>query len=186
MENERKNAIKNKIEITTLIEFLQDEIEEAAKVPFSTKVMVDKKIITQLIDDIMKNVPEDFKTAQYVITEKERILEEANLEYKRIKDEANEVMKTQVNNHTIVREAEARAKEIIAKAQLEAKNMRLASRDYADSLLSDLEKEMEEKSKDALIAMHKSFEEFTNSFQTSMEESTSTIRENIKELQNMK
>ena len=76
MEDERKESTSNKIQVVRLIEILQDEIEEASKVPFSSKVMVDRKVITDLVDDIIQTLPDDFNTAQYIISEKEKSLNE--------------------------------------------------------------------------------------------------------------
>ena len=186
MENEKRDVSKNKIEVLRLIEFLQDEIDAGGKVPFSNKVMVDKALITQLIDDIIQNLPEDFNTAQYVIEEKERILEDAHEEYKKIKEEANEVMRSQVNNHTIVKEAENKSKEIIAKAQLEAKNMRMYAREYVDGLFSDMQKEIEKNSNDALESMNAAYGEFTSKFQNRLDYTSNTLKENIEQLKEMK
>lgn len=183
---EKRDVSKNKIEVLRLIEFLQDEIDAGGKVPFSNKIMVDKSLITQLIDDIIQNLPEDFNTAQYVIEEKERILEDAHEEYKKIKEEANEVMRSQVNNHTIVKEAESKAKDIIAKAQLEAKNMRLYAREYVDGLFTDLNKELEKSSQETLESMNKSFNEFTSKYQNRVDLTINTLNENIENLKNMK
>lgn len=180
-----KDIVRNKIEVVRLIEFLQDEIDAAAKVPFSNKVMVDQKMITQLIDDIIQNLPEDFSTAQYVISEKDRILDEANLEYNRIKKEASDIMRTQVNEHMIVKAAEDRAEEIINKAQAEAKSMRGAAREYAENLLSDLEKELEKRAADSMVSLKKNMEDFVTGFTSSVDNTTATLKENISELSSM-
>lgn len=185
MENEKKDVVRNKIEVVRLIEFLQDEIDAAAKVPFSNKVMLDQKMITQLIDDIMQNLPEDFSTAQYVISEKDRILDEANTEYNRIKKEAQDIMRTQVNEHMIVKAAEDKAQEIINKANQDAKNMKIAARDYAEKLLTDLEKELERRSNDSMVSLKKNMEDFVTGFAASVDNTTSTLRDNISELNNM-
>ncbi len=185
MDNEKKDVARNKIEVMRLIEFLQDEIDAAGKVPFSNKVMVDQKMITQLIDDISEHLPEDFSTAQYVISEKDRILDEANSEYNKIKQEAQDIMRTQVNEHAIVREAEQRAREIISKAQNESKNMRLAAREYADGLLSDLESELSRKSQESMMNFKKNMEDFVTGFSDSVRSTSETVRNNIEELRDM-
>lgn len=186
MEDERKESNSSKIQVVRLIEILQDEIENASKVPFSSKVMIDRKVITDLIDDIIQTLPEDFNTAQYIISEKDRILDEANNEYNRIKAEADEIMKTQVNEHKIVKTAEEKAREIVSKAQTEAKNMRLAAKDYADGLLTDLENEIQQKSGQAMTDFKKTVEDFVSGYRDSVDKTTQTVRENIQELRNIK
>ena len=137
MEFDRNDLGKSKIELIRLVEILQDEIDQSSKVPFSSKVMVNQEVVTEIINEIIQSVPSDFNTAQYVLAEKDRILEEANSEYNRIKMEAEEIMRSQVNEHTIVRAAEDKARDIVSNAQAEAKNMRLAARDYTYGLLTD-------------------------------------------------
>ena len=160
MEFERNDLGKSKIELVRVVEILQDEIDQSGKVPFSNKVMVNQEIVTDIINEIIQSVPTDFNTAQFVLAEKDRILEEANSEYNRIKMEAEEIMRSQVNEHTIVRAAEDKARDMVSKAQTEAKNMRLAARDYAYGLLSDLEKELQLRSNDAMVSFKKDMEDF--------------------------
>lgn len=186
MEFEKNDMGKSKIELIRLVEILQDEIDQSSKVPFSNRVMVNHEVVTEIINEIIQSVPTDFNTAQYVLAEKDRILEEANAEYNRIKLEAEEIMRSQVNEHTIVRAAEDKAREIVSKAQTEAKNMRLAARDYAQGLLGDLEKELQLRSNDAMAALKKDMEDFMGGYRQSIESTTQTVRENIQELANMK
>lgn len=186
MEFERNDLGKSKIELVRLVEILQDEIDQSGKVPFSSKVMVNQEIVTDIINEIIQSVPSDFNTAQFVLAEKDRILEEANSEYNRIKMEAEEIMRSQVNEHTIVRAAEDKARDIVSKAQTEAKNMRMAARDYAYGLLSDLEKELQLRSNDAMVSVKKDMEDFVTGFRKSIDSTTQTVRENIQELSNMK
>ncbi len=186
MDYEKNDLGRSKIELIRLVEILQDEIDQSSKVPFSSKVMVNQEILTDIINEIVQAVPEDFNTAQYVLAERDRILEDANSEYNRIKMEAEEIMHSQVNEHTIVRAAEDKARDIVSKAQSEAKNMRLAARDYAYSLLSDLEKELQLRSNDAMAAFKKDMEDFEAGYHQSIESTTQTVRENIQELANMK
>lgn len=113
-------------------------------------------------------------------------MEEANAEYNRIKAEAEEIMRSRVNEHAIVRAAEDKAREIVSKAQTESKNMRLASRDYAYGLLSELEQELQLRSNDAMASFKKSMEDFVAGYRQSIDSTTSTVRENIQELANMK
>lgn len=186
MEFERNDLGKNKIELVRLIEILQDEIEQSGKMPFSNKVMINQEVVTDIINEIVQCVPKDFKTAEYVIEEKDKILEQANSEYNRVKLEAEEIMRSQVNEHTIVRAAEDKARDIVSNAQAEAKNMRLAARDYVEGLLTDLEKEIQLRSNDAMSAFKMNMDEFISGYQKSIDGTTETIRENIQELSGMK
>lgn len=184
--NENYEVTSRRIEITGLVEVLQEIIEDGSKVPLSKRVMVDKEEVLSVLDEIVEAIPEDLRTAQWVLGEKDRILTEARTEYERAKAEVNELMRAKLENHDIVKEAEMRGQEIIAKAQSEAKMIRHSARDYADSLLSDLESEINHKNAEMLLNFKTLFESFVQDYNQSCSSTMGTIKENIKELREMK
>ena len=122
---------------------MQDEVDNAAKVPMSGKVMIDKREILEIVDQVINYLPDQLKKAEWIMNEKERILNEAKKEYDSVKKETASMMRKNIENHNIVKEAKIRAEEIIASAQRDAKAIRLGSRDYSDEILSQLDKEIE-------------------------------------------
>jgi len=184
--NESYEVTSKKIEITSLVEVLQEIVEDGQKVFFSKKVMVDKDELTSVLDELTQALPEDLRTAQWVLSEKDRILNEARSEYERSKAEVAELMKAKLDNHDLVKEAEVRAKEIIAKAQSDAKMVRLSARDYADNLLTDLEKELQSKNSEMMVNLKKLFEGFISDYNRDITGTAAVVRENIKELREMK
>lgn len=184
--NESYGVTSKKIEITSLVEVLQEIVEDGQKVFFSKKVMVDKDELTSVLDELTQALPEDLRTAQWVLSEKDRILNEARSEYERSKAEVAELMKAKLDNHDLVKEAEVRAKEIIAKAQSDAKMVRLSARDYADNLLTDLEKELQSKNSEMMVSLKKLFEGFISDYNRDITGTAAVVRENIKELREMK
>ena len=174
------------MDVMQLLEYLQEIVDTASKVPITGKIVLDKKEILEVIDQIVNYLPDEFKKAQWVLTEKERILSEARKEYEVVKKETMEMLKKQVENHDITKEARIRAQEIIAAAQRDAKSMRLGARDYADEILCQLDKELEEKGKIMISNIKKDAEEMMASISEDFTNTTTTIRENIKELRNIK
>ena len=181
-----RNVKARAIEITGLIGFLYEILEDGSKVPFSKKALVDAKDIITVLEEIEDTLPSDLRTAEWVLNEKDRILDEAKTEYDRAKKEAEEIMVKRVNEHDIVKEAKAKSQEIISKAQTESKMVRLAARDYADSLISELESEIEHKNKEMLDKFKNIFEAFVSDFDETFIENQTTIKNNIKELRDMK
>lgn len=180
-----RNIKSRTIEITGLIGFLHEIIEDGSKVPFSKKTLVDTKDIITVLEEIETALPGDLRTAEWVLNEKDRILQEAKDEYDRAKKEAEELMIVKVNNHDIVKEAEIKAQEIISKAQTESKMVRLSARDYADNLISDLESEIEHKNEEMLEKFKKLFEDFVKDYDETFIKNQTTIKSNIKELREM-
>jgi cell division septum initiation protein DivIVA len=174
------------MEVIKLLEYLQEIFETSSKVPVTGKILVDKKEVLNIVDQIINYLPDEFKKAQWVVEEKERILGEAIEESSTMKKESMDMLKKQIENHDITKEAKIRAEEIIASAQRDAKAMRLGARDYADEILCQLEKEINEKGQFMIVNIKKQLEHFVISLSDEVNTDLSTIRENIKELRGMK
>lgn len=170
------------MDVIQLLEYLQEIVESAPKVPITGKIMVDKKEIIDIIDQVVNYLPDEFKKAQWVLGEKERILTEANKQYDSVKKETMEMLKKQVENHDITNEAKIKAQEIIASAQRDAKAIRLGARDYADEILCQLDEEIQAKGEAMVVAVKSDIDKFIELLVNDMKDTTGTIRENIKEL----
>jgi cell division septum initiation protein DivIVA len=173
------------MDVIQLLEYLQEIIESAPKVPITGKIMLDKKEVIDIIDQIVNYLPDEFKKAQWVLGEKERILTEANKQYDSVKKETMEMLKKQVENHDITNEAKIKAQEIIASAQRDAKAIRLGARDYADEILCQLDEEIQSKGEAMILAVKSDIDKFIELLVNDMKDTTGTIRENIKELRNI-
>lgn len=169
-----------------LLEYLQDLVENSPKVPMSSKVMIDKREIVEVIDQIINYMPDQFKKAEWVMNERERILNEAKKEYDSVRKETMTMMKQNVENHDIVKEAKIRAQEIIASAQRDAKAIRLGSRDYSDEILTQLDKEIEEQKLKLIKSLQDSFELVAKEIDTNLTGACDVIKDNVKELRGMK
>ena len=174
------------MEVMQLLEYLQDIIESAPKVPITGKVIIDKKEITEILDQIFNYLPDDIKKAQWIVGEKERIMAEAKNEYEAVRKDTMDMIKKQVENHDITKEAQIRGQEILSAAQRDAKAIRLGARDYADEILSQLEKEIDGKTQEIINCIKVNVEKMATELTDDMASSTQEIRENIKELRSLK
>ena len=174
------------VNIIELLEYLQDLVDNSPKVPMSGKVMVDKKEILEVIDQVINYLPDQFKKAEWIINERERILGEAKKEHESKKRETMTMMRQNIENHDIVREAKLRAQEIIASAQRDAKAIRLGSRDYSNEILTQLDKEIEEQKLKLIRSLQNSFEIVAKEIDTTLTGTCDVIQDNIKELRSMK
>lgn len=177
---------KMDVNIIELLEYLQDLVENSPKVPMSGKVMLDKREIIEVIDQIINYMPDQFKKAEWVVNERERILNEAKKEYDSVRKETMNMMRQNIENHDLVKEAKIRAQEIIATAQRDAKAIRLGSRDYSDEILTQLDKELEEHKVKLIKSLQESFEVVAKEIDTNLSGTCDTIKDNIKELRSMK
>ena len=172
--------------VIELLEYLQDTIERAPKVPISGKAMIDKKDVLEIIEQIVNYLPDEFKKAKWIVNEKDRILGEAKDEYNSVRRETIEIMRQNVERHDIVKEAKIRAQEIISSAKKDAKAIRLGSRDYSNEILTDLDKQLEEKREELIRTIEECYRKAAMDIDNNINGISSTIKENIKELQDMK
>lgn len=169
-----------------LLEYLREIIETSSKVPMTAKVVVDKKETLEIVDKIITYLPDEMKKAQWIVEEKERILSEAIQEADNLKKESLSLLKRQIENHDITKEANMRAEEIIASAQRNAKDIRLGARDYANEILNQLDKELADKSKQMLINLKSDMQQFLVHLESNIDLRADQIKQNIKELRDMK
>ena len=155
---------KIELSVIELLEYLQDMVESSPKMPMTGKVMLDKKEFNEVIEQIINYLPDQFKKAQWVMNEKDRILNDAQKEYDTVKKETYEIMRQNVENHDIVKEAKIRANEIIALAQRDAKAIRIGSREYSNEILMELDREIENKKDELIKSMQNCFEKAAQEF----------------------
>lgn len=142
--------MNKKTETLGFLSILEDIVNESSTMPFSSKVMVDKKELLDIIEDIRESFPEEIKEAKWVKEEREKILEDAELEAnerifnaekqaEKTLGEVNAKIDELANEHVIVEEAEKKAEEILRRAREDARNLRLGSKEYASDVMKELE-----------------------------------------------
>lgn len=125
--------------ILSLLDILEDELETGVNVPFLNKILMDRERCLEIIKDIRLNLPEEIKQAEWLKMERQRILIEAQKEAETIMSEAEKNIKALIDENEITQGAYHQAREIIESSQKNAKEIRLGSREYADNLLEDVE-----------------------------------------------
>lgn len=170
------------MEVMKLLEYLQEIIGTSHSLPIVGKVMVNRKEIIDIIEQIINYLPDEFKKAQWICEEKERILKDAHKQAEQIKIESYEILKREIEKHSITKEAEIKAGEIIASAKRDSKTIRVGAKEYADEILCQLEKEINIKGEQMLLSVKHETEEYLKNLEANMSSITCTIRENIKEL----
>ena len=153
------------MDVMKLLEYLQDIVETSYKLPMTGKVVVKQSEVLDLIEQIINYLPDDFKKAQWVMEEKQRILSEALAQAENIKKQNINIVQKQIETHDITKEATLRAEEIIISAQKDARDIRLGARDYADEILKQLDKEIDDKGQAMVQQVKAEVEEFITNLQ---------------------
>ena len=127
------------MEIFTLLETLEETIENSRTMPFTNKGLVDKEELLDLIKEIRIKLPEELKQAKWVKEERTRILIEAQKEADDIVKEAENRIIAMIDEHEITRKAYEKKVEIIETANEMSREISKGTKDYADNLLSNIE-----------------------------------------------
>lgn len=138
------------MEIFASLENLEKLLDSAAKVPFSSKVMVDADELLEIIEDIKLKLPDELKQAKWVKEERQRIMEDAQKEADNLVRQAESRIVTMVDEHVITKQALAQKEEIIEEANKVSKEIYSGTREYADSVLEKVEEVL----KDTLQVVH--------------------------------
>ena len=127
------------MEIFTLLETLEDILENSKGLPFTNKTMVDKEELLEIIKEIRIKLPDELKQAKWVKEERQRILEEAQKEADDVVKEAENRIIAMIDEHEITRKAYEKKVEIIETANEMSREISKGTKEYADSVLAGIE-----------------------------------------------
>ncbi len=130
---------KEQESLINIVDFLEETIDDAKAIPFVHKAIYDKSELLEIVEQIRLRYPEELKQAQYVIENRQKILDEAQHEADEIIRKTADKVNLMLNEHEITRKANEKAAEIMENAQNESRNMRLATKEYVAKTLNDLE-----------------------------------------------
>jgi hypothetical protein len=130
------------IKVMQLLDELEEILQNASKVPFSDKAIVDSEEIESIIEDMRLSMPKDIQQAKWVTDEKDRIINEARTEYDKVIVAAKKQAEYLVDNDAIMKEAEKRAAAILSEAENHSRYMKLRSYEYIDKLLYDMQNDI--------------------------------------------
>ena len=131
------------MDILQLIDRLEELFNESKAVPLTRNVMVDEDRMLDIIDQMRIAIPEEVKKAQQLLSQRDRVLAQAQEEANRTLELARQKSDQLVTKDTVAQEAQRRADQIIAQARVEAENIRADADDYAMNSLTQLEAELE-------------------------------------------
>lgn len=172
--------------IIKLLEYLHEIVETGNKLPLSRKVSVNKKEMTDVINQIMDELPDEFRKAQKIIRDRDKIISDAIKEADVIRERNLENLREEVEKHDITKEAEEKAQRIILSAKKEAEDMKLASIEYAYNLLKKLDGQIQIRKSETTNRIRKDMQQFDMDIENDFKTISNIISENIDELKNAK
>ena len=132
------------MEIFTLLETLEDILENSKNLPFTNKGLVDKEEMLELIKEIRIKLPDELKQAKWVKEVRQRILVEAQKEADGIVKEAENRIISMIDEHEITRKAYEQKAQIIETANEMSREISKGTKEYADNILEKVEGVLQE------------------------------------------
>ena len=127
------------MEIFTLLQSIEDLLEQSKSIPFSSKVVVDKAEIIDAIKEIRLKLPDELKQAKWIKEERERIIGEAKKEADDIVSEAETRIISMIDEHEITKKAYEKKEEVISAGNEQFRKVTRDADQYALDELSSLE-----------------------------------------------
>jgi len=137
--------------IEQLIDEIEEYIDSCKYQPLSSsKIIVNKEEIDELLRELRMKTPEEIKRYQKIISNKEAILNDAKAKAEALINEATVHTNELISEHEIMRQAYEQANEVVTMAShqaqeildnatLEANSVRAAAMQYMDDMLAHLE-----------------------------------------------
>jgi vacuolar-type H+-ATPase subunit H len=126
------------MDILHLIDRLEELVAEARRMPIGQGVVVDRRRILELVDQMRSSVPWEVREATDIVTEKESILEEARREADGILLRADMEAQEKLDETALVQAAEREAQAVISRAE-----------DRAQGLLEDAQLQVQSRMRQA-------------------------------------
>ena len=92
-------------------------VDTSKAVPVSGNILVDRKKIMELVDQLRLTIPEEIRSAEDVLSQKDQILNTAANDARRTKSMADDELRDRLNSSELVTQAETRAADTIKEAE---------------------------------------------------------------------
>lgn len=178
MQSIKSKGIVNKMsKIEQIIEEIEEYIDNCKTYPLSSsKIIVNKDEIQELLSELRNKTPEEIKRYQKIISNKEGILADAQSKADAIIAQAQVKTDELISEHQIMQRAYAQANEVVMSATKQAQeildnatndanNIRMSALQYTDDILGNLENAIA-RSMDASRVRHDSYMNSLQEFYT--------------------
>ncbi len=172
--------------IEQLIEDIYEFVESCKMSPLSsTKVVVPKDQLYDLLDELRLRTPDEIKRYQKIISNRDAIIADAEDKAATMLADAQEKTKNLISEHEIMQQAYAQAnqvleqanneaRQILSSANADANQIRSGALSYTEDMLNTTEK--------VLSDAFEILKSRSNGLLSSLEDNLSTVRSNKKEI----
>jgi cell division septum initiation protein DivIVA len=111
------------MEILDLIDTLEELVIQSRRLPVGGNLVVDRKRMLDVIDQMRLAVPTDLRQAQQILEMREQILEEAHNTARQTLERAEAERARRLEENSIIREAQERSQQLLMDAEANARQV---------------------------------------------------------------
>lgn len=127
------------MEAQAKLDQITEMVESAKSMPLSASVLVNKAEMLGLLDELRAMLPEELREAQWVLKDRDEVIDQGRKEAERIIADARGEAARLVSRTEVMQAATKEADRIVAEAKENARQMRLEVEDYVDAKLANFE-----------------------------------------------
>lgn len=132
----------NQMEALNLLDRLESLVSGGARVPLTSRSIVDEQEFIDLLDQIRASIPEEVRQAKRVSQEREKVILQAQSEADKIINTARDQAETLLQENELVRQAHEQANAYVQDALARAEEVRRGADEYALAALDELEQHL--------------------------------------------
>lgn len=125
--------------VVELIDGLILGVEQGRSVPLSDQVRLDREAMIRALQQIKTELPEELRTARWMIREREAFIARTQEKAAQIRSEAGEHARELVSESHVLAEAVEEANTLVRQAEGDGRRIRLEAEDFAEDRLQHLE-----------------------------------------------
>lgn len=122
-----------------LIQQLEQHVAEGRPVPLSSSVMVNRREVEEILNELRDRLPDEMRQARWIIKERDDLLAQAAREAEALMGDTQAERERLLSDQELTRAANREAERILSDAREQARVLRLEAEDYADSKLANFE-----------------------------------------------
>lgn len=130
------------MDILHLVDKIEDLFNDSKPLPFTRNIVIDEDKLLDIIDQMRVTIPEEIKKAQQIVTQKDRIIAQAQEEANRIIELAKDKAEQIVEREAIVKTAQNRSASIIRQSREDATQVKTDADEYVLESLQNMEAEV--------------------------------------------
>jgi len=142
-----------------LIDRLEELVGEARRLPIGSGVVMDRRRLLDLVDQMRTAVPSEITEAREILSEREEVLRQAHEDAAIVRAKADDEVEQRLTESDLVKTAQARSEMLIQEAQARIERLEQEAQERTRAHMSDAEnvaaRQMDEADRYALEILRK-------------------------------